>query len=236
MVSNFDTRLWRILRELGVDHLFDAVIISSEVQAEKPNPVIFQVGARWDGGPASVESCVLVVMGRCVGDGFRWAGSRAPCECASVRQMDLRHGRLPTRCPSFPIPHPCHLARLPAPRWACRPSSASTWATTAGAVREAGWLAGWLAADSPGGWLHGGITGRLRAREIQACWMNALLVSSSHWRAPLLLPSPLPSRNDLFGARDSGCYAWLWGSDVHSFEQVERRLETGNVWDSLDGV
>ena len=48
--------------------------------------------------------------------------------------------------------------------------------------------------------------------------------------------APLSSRNDLFGARDSGCYAWLWGSDVHSFEQVERRLETGNVWDSLDGV
>lgn len=29
IVSNFDTRLWRILRELHIDQLFDAVIISA---------------------------------------------------------------------------------------------------------------------------------------------------------------------------------------------------------------
>lgn len=27
-------------------------------------------------------------------------------------------------------------------------------------------------------------------------------------------------RNDIWGARDAGCDAWLWGSDVHSFEEV----------------
>lgn len=27
-------------------------------------------------------------------------------------------------------------------------------------------------------------------------------------------------RNDLWGARDAGITAWLWGSDVHSFEEV----------------
>lgn len=27
-------------------------------------------------------------------------------------------------------------------------------------------------------------------------------------------------RNDLWGARDAGCDAWLWGSDVHSFKEV----------------
>lgn len=43
-------------------------------------------------------------------------------------------------------------------------------------------------------------------------------------------------RNDLFGARDAGCYAWLWGQDVASFADVERRLVTGNYFDSLDGV
>lgn len=27
-------------------------------------------------------------------------------------------------------------------------------------------------------------------------------------------------RNDIWGARDAGCDAWLWGSDVYSFEEV----------------
>lgn len=29
-------------------------------------------------------------------------------------------------------------------------------------------------------------------------------------------------RNDLWGARDAGCDAWLWGSEVTSFKQVKR--------------
>lgn len=28
-------------------------------------------------------------------------------------------------------------------------------------------------------------------------------------------------RNDLWGARDAGCDAWLWGSDVYSFKEVQ---------------
>lgn len=27
-------------------------------------------------------------------------------------------------------------------------------------------------------------------------------------------------RNDIWGARDAGCDAWLWGSDVKSFKEV----------------
>lgn len=27
-------------------------------------------------------------------------------------------------------------------------------------------------------------------------------------------------RNDVWGARDAGCDAWLWNSDVHSFKEV----------------
>lgn len=27
-------------------------------------------------------------------------------------------------------------------------------------------------------------------------------------------------RNDVWGARDAGCDAWLWGSDVNSFKEV----------------
>jgi REG-2-like HAD superfamily hydrolase len=43
-------------------------------------------------------------------------------------------------------------------------------------------------------------------------------------------------RNDVFGARDAGCFAWLWGQDCHNFAEVERRLETGNFLDSLADV
>ncbi|GFR52948.1 hypothetical protein Agub_g15610 [Astrephomene gubernaculifera] len=46
VVSNFDTRLRPLLRELGVEKLFDAVIVSAEVHAEKPNPVIFDTAVR----------------------------------------------------------------------------------------------------------------------------------------------------------------------------------------------
>ncbi|XP_039024884.1 uncharacterized protein LOC120158011 [Hibiscus syriacus] len=31
-------------------------------------------------------------------------------------------------------------------------------------------------------------------------------------------------RNDVWGARDAGCDAWLWGSDVHSFKEVAQRI------------
>ncbi|KXZ52974.1 hypothetical protein GPECTOR_8g346 [Gonium pectorale] len=46
VVSNFDTRLRPLLRRLGVEGLFDAVIVSAEVLAEKPNPVIFDAAVR----------------------------------------------------------------------------------------------------------------------------------------------------------------------------------------------
>ncbi|KAF3324259.1 haloacid dehalogenase-like hydrolase domain-containing protein 3 [Carex littledalei] len=43
VVSNFDTRLRKLLKDLGVADLFDANIISSEVGYEKPAPEIFSV-------------------------------------------------------------------------------------------------------------------------------------------------------------------------------------------------
>ncbi|KAB1222228.1 N-acylneuraminate-9-phosphatase [Morella rubra] len=41
VVSNFDTRLRPLMRALNCDHWFDAVAVSAEVEAEKPNPTIF---------------------------------------------------------------------------------------------------------------------------------------------------------------------------------------------------
>jgi len=40
-------------------------------------------------------------------------------------------------------------------------------------------------------------------------------------------------RNDVNGARDAGCYAWLMGDDVKSFADVLERIRTGNLIDSL---
>ncbi|XWS23205.1 hypothetical protein CRYUN_Cryun29cG0101300 [Craigia yunnanensis] len=42
VVSNFDTRLRKVLKELNVIDLFDAIIISSEVGYEKPDARIFK--------------------------------------------------------------------------------------------------------------------------------------------------------------------------------------------------
>ncbi len=43
IVSNFDSRLFSVMRGLGIDQMFDTVTISSLAQAAKPAPKIFQV-------------------------------------------------------------------------------------------------------------------------------------------------------------------------------------------------
>ncbi|KAI9160727.1 hypothetical protein LWI28_010991 [Acer negundo] len=93
VVSNFDTRLRSVLRALNCDHWFDAVAVSAEVEAEKPNPTIFLKA----------------------------------CELLGVKPEDAVH------------------------------------------------------------------------------------VGDDR-------------RNDVWGARDAGCDAWLWGSDVHSFKEVAQRI------------
>lgn len=93
VVSNFDTRLRPLLRALNCEHWFDAVAVSAEVSAEKPNPTIFLKA----------------------------------CEFLEVKPEDAVH------------------------------------------------------------------------------------VGDDR-------------RNDIWGARDAGCDAWLWGSDVHSFKEVAQRI------------
>lgn len=43
IISNFDRRLYSVLRMLGIAEYFDAVILSSETGADKPDPRIFQI-------------------------------------------------------------------------------------------------------------------------------------------------------------------------------------------------
>lgn len=60
VVSNFDTRLRPLLATLGLGPpLFDAVIVSAEVGAEKPNPRIFEAALEAVG----VEPCEAVHVG-----------------------------------------------------------------------------------------------------------------------------------------------------------------------------
>ncbi|CAG9466901.1 unnamed protein product [Pedinophyceae sp. YPF-701] len=46
VVSNFDTRLGKILETVGLANYFDTVVCSAEVEAEKPSPLIFQEALR----------------------------------------------------------------------------------------------------------------------------------------------------------------------------------------------
>lgn len=59
VVSNFDTRLRKLLKDLNVLDLFDAVIISSEVGYEKPDPKIFEAAL----DQINVEACKAVHVG-----------------------------------------------------------------------------------------------------------------------------------------------------------------------------
>ena len=60
VVSNFDTRLKPTLKVLGILDLFDHVIVSAEVGAEKPSPVIFEAACRACGVDPSAELVVHV--------------------------------------------------------------------------------------------------------------------------------------------------------------------------------
>lgn len=123
VVSNFDTRLRPILRDLQLDSLFDAVVISAELGVEKPNPLIFEHA----------------------------------CEQLGVRPCEAVHVGDDRRCAE--------------PRVTTHLSTCSFSCTT---------------------------------------------------------------RNDVYGARDAGCFAWLWGLDVTSFEGVANKVLRGGDSDDDD--
>ena len=43
IISNFDSRLYKILKSLDLNHFFDSITISSEAGVAKPNPKIFRL-------------------------------------------------------------------------------------------------------------------------------------------------------------------------------------------------
>ena len=126
IVSNFDTRLRPILQQLGLEQLFDSILISAEIGVEKPNPTIFEKACQQLG--------VLPEETVHVGDDRRYSMSR------------LLHQK------------PCTFA----------------FTTAAQIIRRHSFL--------------------------------------------------VIRRNDIFGARDAGCFAWLWGLDVLTFDEVSRKM------------
>ena len=70
IVSNFDTRLRPILKGLGLDQLFDTIVISAEIGVEKPNPIIFEAACQ--------ELGVLPEEAVHVGDDRRYSCSLLP--------------------------------------------------------------------------------------------------------------------------------------------------------------
>jgi len=58
VISNWDTRLLTILKDVGLYDWFDSVVISSQVGFEKPSPQIFKIAAEAVGVP--IESSIFV--------------------------------------------------------------------------------------------------------------------------------------------------------------------------------
>ena len=76
VVSNFDSRLFRILAELDLDHFCRAIVPSSAAGAAKPDPAIFRLAlARLGVEPA--EAAHVGDDERCDRDGASAAGLRA---------------------------------------------------------------------------------------------------------------------------------------------------------------
>ena len=76
IISNFDLRLHDILRQVGVLDLFEQIVVSSQVGAEKPSPRIFEEALR----RFAVEPVELLHVGdeeKADGDGARALGIQA---------------------------------------------------------------------------------------------------------------------------------------------------------------
>lgn len=113
VVSNFDTRLRRILAELHADSLFDAVVVSAELQAEKPNPVIFQARAARSWGSAS-PGLLLLPAARCLpclGQETRflpaWPCAHLPDACLAPAAACCVAGGVRRAGPAARAVHPC---------------------------------------------------------------------------------------------------------------------------------
>jgi FMN phosphatase YigB (HAD superfamily) len=172
--SNFDTRLRPVLGALGVDRLFDAIIVSAG-------------GFRW--GVAGVRVVGAEERRRRAADGVEGGGAAEEARPAAA-----------ARAPPATVNPAAHPAPLP---------------PTKPAPVEVG-------AEKPSPVIFEAAVTQLGVAPAECVHVGD------------------DRRNDVWGGRDAGVTAWLWGYDVHTFEEVARRVlrmqQSGlaSLWDEDD--
>jgi putative hydrolase of the HAD superfamily len=92
IISNFDTRLFNVLRGLGLADLFDTVTISSLARAAKPAPQIFRVAL----GKHAVDPNEALHVGDSMRDDFQGASQAG----LSAVLIDRGQSDVPSHSPS----------------------------------------------------------------------------------------------------------------------------------------
>jgi len=92
IISNFDTRLFNVLRGLGLADLFDTVTISSLARAAKPAPQIFRVAL----GKHAVDPDEALHVGDSMRDDFQGASQAG----LSAVLVDRSQSDVPSHSPS----------------------------------------------------------------------------------------------------------------------------------------
>ena len=87
VISNFDDRIYSVMRSLGIVEYFDAVTISSETGYSKPDPQIFEAAIQALASPASE----ILLVGDSLSDDVE-AAKRAGLDAVLID----RHGRYPS--------------------------------------------------------------------------------------------------------------------------------------------
>lgn len=190
-----------ILKDLGLDQLFDTIVISAEIGVEKPNPIIFEAACQ--------ELGVLPEEAVHVGDDRRYSCSLLPLSwLLSVVAF------LIDACLSDMPCTVCSIHHIVAYQTFCLASCKifSLPATFFASMQH-------LSVQKPEG---------LPDTLMQLISHLAFVLTSSSNLWPLLC------RNDIFGARDAGCFAWLWGMDVLTFDEVSRKMLHEEEYDDPD--
>ncbi|KAG2451007.1 hypothetical protein HYH02_004277 [Chlamydomonas schloesseri] len=243
VVSNFDTRLRPLLRDLAVQGLFDEVVVSAEVHAEKPNPVIFDAAIRALSAAAVTKGTLATAS---LHQRHTMAAAHHPHHHHPHHhhhQHHHQHGYPHTHTHTHPQPyssqhshhshqyssfqsHPYHDTHEPQhhqhhhhhhqPYHVLGMSPAARAAASSAGRAGAAWYehgAGPHHGDGGGG---GG---------------GGMRVDFSPLQPEQVVHVGDDRRNDCWGARDAGITAWLWGYDVRSWEQVAQRVLRGSEAD-----
>ncbi|KAG2428439.1 hypothetical protein HXX76_011559 [Chlamydomonas incerta] len=221
VVSNFDTRLRPLLRDMAVQGLFDEVIVSAEVHAEKPNPVIFDAAIRALSAAAVTKGTVAAAslhQRHPTTAHHHYHHSHHHQPYGYKQQHQHQHGY--SSFQPYPYHGPPHQPdpHLPQPQPQPQPYHVLGMSPAARAAASSAGRAGAAWYD----YAHG------------AAGHGATRVDFSPLQPEQVVHVGDDRRNDCWGARDAGITAWLWGYDVRSWEQVAQRVLRGAEADDED--